>query len=83
MKNNLYKIVQSITPTDIAKEKEKIMSEINNFQQMVNGGNFDQKMKNDAENMLEYFKKKLHLIVDMDELNNLVKEFNNEKIKYF
>ena len=79
----LLKIVQSITPSDIAKEKEKIMSEINNFQQMVNGGNFDQKMKNDAENMLEYFKKKLHLIVDMDELNNLVKEFNNEKIKYF
>ena len=79
----LLKIVQSITPSDIAKEKEKIMSEINNFQQMVNGGNFDQKMKNDAENMLEYFKKKLHLIVDMDELNNLVKEFNSEKIKYF
>ena len=79
----LLKIVQSITPSDIAKEKEKIMSEINNFQQMVNGGNFDQKMKNDAENMLEYFKKKLHLIVDMNELNNLVKEFNSEKIKYF
>ena len=79
----LLKIVQSITPKDIAKEKEKIMSEINNFQQMVNGGNFDQKMKNDAENMLEYFKKKLHLIVDMNELNNLMKEFNSEKIKYF
>ena len=79
----LLKIVQSITPSDIAKEKEKIMSEINNFQQTVNGGNFDQKMKNDAENMLEYFKKKLHLIVDMNELNNLVKEFNSEKIKYF
>ena len=79
----LLKIVQSITPSDIAKEKEKIMSEINNFQQMVNGANFDQKMKNDAENMLEYFKKKLHLIVDMNELNNLVKEFNSEKIKYF
>ena len=79
----LHKIVQSITPNDIAKEKEKIMSEINNFQQMVNGANFDQKMKNDAENMLEYFKKKLHLIVDMNELNNLMKEFNSEKIKYF
>ena len=50
---------------------------------MVNGGNFEQKVKNDAENMLEYFKKKLHLIVDMNELNNLVKEFNSEKIKYF
>ena len=43
----------------------------------------DLKMKNDAVNMLLYFKKKLRLIVDMNELRNLVGEFNNEKSKYF
>ena len=79
----LDKIVQSITPSNIAKEKEKIMAELNNFQQIINGGKFDQKKKNDAENMIEYFKKKLHLIVDMQNLNGLYNELNKEKVKYF
>jgi molecular chaperone DnaK (HSP70) len=79
----LDKIVQSITPSNIAKEKEKIMAELNNFQQIINGGKFDQKKKNDAENMIEYFKKKLHLIIDMQNLNGLYNELNKEKVKYF
>ena len=79
----LQKIVQSITPNDIAREKEKIMNEINTYQQKVNGGQFDQKIKNDALNMLEYFRKKLRLIIDINELRNLIGEFNNEKRKYF
>ncbi len=83
IENYLHNIVQSITPNDIAKEKEKIMQEINNYQQRINNGNLDQKTKNDAENMLEYFQKKLHFIVDMSELRNLIGEFNNEKSKYF
>ena len=83
IENYLHNIVQSITPNDIAKEKEKIMQEINNYQQRINNGNLDQKTKNDAENMLEYFQKKLHFIVDMNELRNLIGEFNNEKSKYF
>ena len=82
IENYLHNIVQSITPNDIAKEKEKIMQEINNYQQRINNGNLDQKTKNDAENMLEYFQKKLHFIVDMNELRNLIGEFNNEKSKY-
>ena len=79
----LQKIVESITPRDIANEKNKIMNEINDYQQQINGGNYDAKTRNDAVNMLEYFKKKLKLIVDMNELSNLRRELNNEKIKYF
>lgn len=59
------------------------MKEINSYQQRINSGNYDQKTKNDAENMLDYFQKKLHFIVDMNELRNLIGEFNNEKRKYF
>jgi hypothetical protein len=78
----LDQIIQSITPKDIADEKNKILNEINEYEQRVNGIT-DLKMKNDAVNMLLYFKKKLRLIVDMNELRNLVGEFNNEKSKYF
>ena len=78
----LDQIIQSITPKDIADEKNKILNEINGYEQRVNGI-ADLKMKNDAVNMLLYFKKKLRLIVDMNELRNLMGEFNNEKGKYF
>ena len=78
----LDQIIQSITPKDIADEKNKILTEINGYEQRVNGIT-DLKMKNDAVNMLLYFKKKLRLIVDMNELRNLMGEFNNEKGKYF
>ena len=78
----LDQIIQSITPKDVANEKNNIMNEINGYEQRVNGIS-DLKMKNDAVNMLLYFKKKLRLIVDMNELRNLMGEFNNEKIKYF
>ena len=78
----LDQIIQSITPKDIADEKNKILNEINGYEQRVNGIT-DLKMKNDAVNMLLYFKKKLRLIVDMNELRNLMGEFNNEKSKYF
>ena len=78
----LDQIIQSITPKDVANEKNNIMNEINGYEQRTNGI-ADLKMKNDAVNMLLYFKKKLRLIVDMNELRNLMGEFNNEKIKYF
>ena len=78
----LDQIIQSITPNDIANEKNKILNEINGYEQRVNGIT-DLKTKNDAVNMLLYFKKKLRLIVDMNELRNLMGEFNNEKGKYF
>ena len=78
----LDQIIQSITPKDIADEKNKILNEISEYQNRVNGIS-DAKERNDAVNMLLYFKKKLRLIVEMNELRNLIGEFNNEKGKYF
>ena len=81
LEDYLYKIVQSITPNDIAIEKNRVMNEISGYEQRLNS--LDAKRKNDASNMLEYFKKKLQLIVDMNELRKLMVEFNSEKRKYF
>ena len=81
LEDYLYKIVQSITPNDISIEKNRVMNEISGYEQRVNS--LDAKRKNDASNMLEYFKKKLQLIVDMNEFRKLMDEFNSEKRKYF
>ena len=81
LEDYLYKIVQSITPNDIAIEKNRVMNEISGYEQRLNS--LDSKRKNDASNMLEYFKKKLQLIVDMNEFRKLMVEFNSEKRKYF
>ena len=81
LEDYLYKIVQSITPNDIAIEKNRVMNEISGYEQKLNS--LDAKRKNDASNMLEYFKKKLQLIVDMNEFRKLTVEFNSEKRKYF
>jgi len=81
LEDYLYKIVQSITPNDIAIEKNRVMNEISGYEQRLNS--LDAKRKNDASNMLEYFKKKLQLIVDMNEFRKLMDEFNSEKRKYF
>ena len=43
----------------------------------------NQKNINNAINMLDYFKKQLNLVIDLNELENLSKEFNAEKRKYF
>ena len=81
LEDYLYKIVQSITPNDISIEKNRVMNEISGYEQRLNS--LDAKRKNDASNMLEYFKKKLQLIVDMNEFRKLMVEFNSEKRKYF
>ena len=81
LEDYLYKIVQSITPNDIAIEKNRVMNEISGYEQRLNS--LDAKRKNDASNMLEYFKKKLQLIIDMNEFRKLMDEFNSEKRKYF
>ena len=81
LEDYLYKIVQSITPNDISIEKNRVMNEISGYEQKLNS--LDAKRKNDASNMLEYFKKKLQLIVDMNEFRKLTVEFNSEKRKYF
>ena len=81
----LNNIIQSITPNEVAIEKEKIMNEINNYQKTLNDdkSGLTEKNINDATNMLDYFKKQLYLVIDLNELQNLNKEFNAEKGKYF
>ena len=81
----LNNIIQSITPNEVAIEKEKIMNEINNYQKILNDdkSGLTEKNINDATNMLDYFKKQLYLVIDLNELQNLNKEFNAEKGKYF
>ena len=81
----LNKIILSITPNDVSKEKEKMANEVANCQKIIDDGKskLGTKEINDANNMLDYFRKKLHLIIDLNDLKNLNKEFNAEKKKYF
>ena len=81
----LNKIVASITPSDVTQEKDKMMNEVNKYQKSIDDGKtkLGQKELNDANNMLDYFRKKLYLVIDQKELKELNKEFNAEKRKYF
>ena len=81
----LNKILLSITPSDVSKEKDKMLNEVEKYQKNIDDGKtkLDQNEINDAKNMLDYFRKKLHLVIDLNELKNLNKEFNAEKRKYF
>ena len=60
---------------NINQEEEKI--------KMNQPTKFDKNMINDALNMLENFRNKINLTLEINELNNLQSEFENEKIKYF
>ena len=77
--------VASITPSDVSQEKDKMMNEVNKYQKNIDDGKtkLGQKELNDASNMLDYFRKKLYLVIDQKELKDLNKEFNAEKRKYF
>ena len=81
----LNKIILSITPSNVASEKEKMINEVNNYKKMIDDGKtqLNQKDINNAINMLDYFKKQLNLVIDLNELENLNREFNAEKRKYF
>ena len=81
----LNKIILSITPNDVVSEKEKMLNEVNNYKKMIDDGKtkLNQKDNNNAINMLDYFKKQLNLVIDLNELQNLSREFNAEKRKYF
>ena len=79
----LFKIVENITPQNISNEKNLFKTEIDNFQKEINTKKMNEKMANDAINMVDYFKKKLLLIIDMNELKTLKEEFYKEKTKYF
>ena len=81
----LNKIILSITPSNVASEKEKMINEVNNYKKMIDDGKTQLNQKDiiNAINMLDYFKKQLNLVIDLNELENLNREFNAEKRKYF
>ena len=81
----LNKIILSLTPSNVSNEKEKMMNEINKYKKMIDDGKtkLPEKEIINANNMLEYFKKKLNLVIDLKEFQNINREFNAEKRKYF
>ena len=81
----LNKIMASITPSNVDAEKQKLTNEINDYKKKIDDGKtkLDEKGINDAVNMIEYFKKQLYLAIDLKDVQNLRKEFNTEKRKYF
>ena len=83
--DHLNKIVLSITPNNVIAEKGKMLYDINNCQKMINEGKtkLNQKEINNAINMLEYFKKQLYFVIDLNEIQNLKNEYNAERKKYF
>ena len=85
IEDNLTKIMESITPSNVIKEKEKMINEINDYRKIIEEGKskLEEKEINDASNMLDYFIKQLNLVIDLKELQSLNKEFNAEKKKYF
>ena len=93
LQNYLDNIIREITPKNLLAHKEQLLSQINNYQNIINQENekikrgqpskYNQNNIIDALNMLENFRNKLYLILDPNELYNLNQEFENEKMKYF
>ena len=85
IEDSLNKIMKSITPSNVESEKQRMLNDVNDYQKRIDEGKTKLKQKeiNDAANMLDYFKKQLYLAIDMKEIQNLKKEFNAEKRKYF
>ena len=93
LKEYLDNIINSITPNDIIGFKEQFINQINNCQNIIDqekeklknnqNSKYDKNMINDAMNMLDNFRNKLYLTIDLNELNSLNAEFQSEKIKYF
>ena len=93
LQNYLDNIIREITPKNILAHKEQLLSQINNYQNIINQENnkikigqpskYNQNNINDALNMLANFRNKLYLTLDTNELYSLNQEFENEKIKYF
>ena len=93
LKEYLDNIINSITPNDIIGFKEQFINQINNCQNIIEqekeklknnqNSKYDKNMINDAMNMLDNFRNKIYLTIDLNELNSLNAEFQSEKIKYF
>ena len=93
LRESLDNVISSITPQNIIEAKEQLMNQIKQYQNIINQeeekikknqlSKYDKNQINDASNMLEYFRNKLYLTFELNELNNLNAEFESEKIKYF
>ena len=93
LRESLDNVISSITPQNIIEAKEQLMNQIKQYQNIINQeeekirknqlSKYDKNQINDASNMLEYFRNKLYLTFESNELNNLNAEFESEKIKYF
>ena len=81
----LNKIMLSITPSNVANEKQKMTSEIDGYKQKIDNGStkLEAKEITNAVNMLDHFRKQLFLAIDLKEIQDIKKEFNAEKRKYF
>ena len=93
LENYFDSIVREITPKNMISQKDYLLNQINNYQNVMNQekqkiinkvpSRYDKNTIINALNMLDNFKNKLYLILDPNELYELNTEFENEKMKYF
>ena len=93
LQNQLDNIINLITPQDVMNGKNRLLQHIsmcqnilNQEQNNLNNGQpsrYTPELINEASNMLKHFKSRIDLAFSMDEVNNLMREFDNERIKYF
>ena len=91
--NQLDNIINLITPKDVLNGKGRLLQHISMCQNILdkekNNLNSGQRSRytpeiiNEAAKMLEHFKSRIYLALSMEEVNNLMREFDNERIKYF
>ena len=93
LQNYFDSIVREITPKNMITQKDYLLNQINNYQNIMNQekqkiinkmpSKYDKNTIINALNMLDNFKNKIYLILDSNELYELNTEFENEKMKYF
>ena len=93
LQNLLDNIINLITPKDVLNGKGRLLQHISMCQNILNKetnnlstgqrSRYTPEIINEASKMLEHFKSRLYLALSMEEVNNLMREFDNERIKYF
>ena len=92
LEENLKNVILSVTPKNVQKEKERIMNIIDKFYKNIEdeGNNlklgkrtrFTETEIKDVKNMLDHFRKKLGLAINLNEVKNLDRDFEVEKRKF-
>jgi molecular chaperone DnaK (HSP70) len=93
LNNRLDNLVKNLISDDLKNKTKDLSNKImdyqnklsEEYQRLLSGDQcmLNEKQINEASNMLEHFIKKLSLVLSIDDLNNLVKEFDIEIKKYF